>query len=108
MFYSEVVDSLIRGYEDKVLCDNLVLEINSSRYAYNVSLREVTFNVVRALLTLTKSDENAVRYWQQLAPRIQYFLPIFKNYINNADGQNDCLLAIEVVFPSSNFINIFA
>uniref|UniRef100_A0A1B6C3B5 Translation initiation factor eIF2B subunit epsilon n=2 Tax=Clastoptera arizonana TaxID=38151 RepID=A0A1B6C3B5_9HEMI len=100
LFYSEVVDSLVRGYEDKVLCDNLVLEINSSRYAYNVSLQEVTFNVVRALLTLTSLEETATKYWQQLIPRIQYFLPILKNYINNAHAQSHCLSAIEDILES--------
>lgn len=41
VFLSEVVDSLARGFEDKLMCDNLILEINSSRYAYNVTVREV-------------------------------------------------------------------
>lgn len=39
----EVIDSLTRGFEDKLACDNLILEINSSRYAYNVTLKEVSF-----------------------------------------------------------------
>jgi hypothetical protein len=38
VFFSEVVDSLTRGYDDKLHPDNLILEINSSRYAYNVSV----------------------------------------------------------------------
>lgn len=41
VFYTEVIESLTRGFEDKLLCDNLVLEINSSRYAYNVTVKEV-------------------------------------------------------------------
>lgn len=41
VFLSEVIDSLARGFEDKLQCDNLILEINSSRYAYNVTVREV-------------------------------------------------------------------
>lgn len=43
MFFTEVIDSLARGFEDKLLCDNLILEVNSSRYAYNVTLEEVSF-----------------------------------------------------------------
>lgn len=42
VFLTEVVDSLARGFEDKLHCDNLILEINSSRYAYNVTVKEVT------------------------------------------------------------------
>lgn len=45
VFYMEVVDSLTRGFEDKLACDNLILEINSSRYAYNVTLKEVSFYI---------------------------------------------------------------
>ncbi|KAJ9593230.1 hypothetical protein L9F63_015229 [Diploptera punctata] len=45
LFFTEVVDSLTRGYEDKLHPDNLILEINSSRYAYNVSVREVNYFV---------------------------------------------------------------
>lgn len=93
MFYTEVVDSLVRGYEDKLLCDNLVLEINSSRYAYNVSMSEVNFHVMRALLTLPRPDGNL---WQQLVSRLSYFTPILTNYIRSTAAQRDCLMAIEV------------
>lgn len=41
MFFTEVIDSLTRGFEDELQCDNLILEINSSRYAYNVTVKEV-------------------------------------------------------------------
>lgn len=45
VFFSEVIDSLTRGFEDKLQCDNLILEINSSRYAYNVTLKEVHLQI---------------------------------------------------------------
>lgn len=41
VFYTEVIDSLMRGFDEKLSCDNLILEINSSRYAYNVTVKEV-------------------------------------------------------------------
>lgn len=41
VFFTEVIESLTRGFEDELLCDNLILEINSSRYAYNVTVKEV-------------------------------------------------------------------
>lgn len=43
VFLAEVIDSLARGFEDNLACDNLILEINSSRYAYNVTLKEVSW-----------------------------------------------------------------
>uniref|UniRef100_A0A1B6LJB8 Translation initiation factor eIF2B subunit epsilon n=1 Tax=Graphocephala atropunctata TaxID=36148 RepID=A0A1B6LJB8_9HEMI len=97
VFYNEVVDSLVRGYEDKLLCDNLVLEINSSRYAYNVTMSEVNYHVMRALLTLPRPDGAA---WQQLASRLTYFMPILTNYIRSDAAQKDCLLAVEDIAGS--------
>ncbi|XP_054276313.1 translation initiation factor eIF-2B subunit epsilon-like [Macrosteles quadrilineatus] len=98
LFYTEVVDSLVRGFEDKLLCDNLVLEINSSRYAYNVTMSEVNFHVVRALLTLPAPDGHS---WQHLVTRLTYFMPILTNYIRSQTAQKDCLLAIEDVAGSN-------
>ncbi|XP_011304047.1 translation initiation factor eIF-2B subunit epsilon [Fopius arisanus] len=109
MFLSEVIDSLLRGYQDKLNCDNLILEINSSRYAYNVSIREVTYNVVKAILMLplyylseTKTTSNTVNYQKTLRVMIGYFNAILQNYIKTEDAQEDCLRAIEDVAGSTN------
>lgn len=109
MFYSEVVDSLIRGFEDHVHCDNLILEINSSRYAYNINYREANFQVIRAMLTLNSKAElealNQVRYYTQLLSKLDYFLPVLKNYIKNIDSCEDCLSAIEDVARDEELLN---
>lgn len=83
-----------RGYEDKLHCDNLILEINSSRYAYNVSMREVNLLVVKAILNLPKMESGS--YFPQLWPLQTYFMPIYKNYIRNPAAQIDCLQALKV------------
>ncbi|XP_075426996.1 translation initiation factor eIF2B subunit epsilon isoform X2 [Ascaphus truei] len=41
VFQNEVLGTLQRGVEENISCDNLVLEINSLKYAYNISLAEV-------------------------------------------------------------------
>jgi len=109
MFYSEVVDSLIRGFEDHVHCDNLILEINSSRYAYNINYREANFQVIRAMLTLNSKAEletlNQVRFYTQLQSKLDYFLPVLKNYIKTADSCEDCLSAIEDVAKCEQMLN---
>lgn len=94
MFYNEVVDSLKRGFEDKLHCDNLILEINSSRYAYNVSMREVNLLVVKAILNLPNLESDT--YLSQLWPLLTYFKPILKNYVRNPTAQIDCLQAVKV------------
>lgn len=109
MFYSEVVDSLIRGFEDHVHCDNLILEINSSRYAYNINYREANFQVIRAMLTLNSKAElkalNQVRFYTQLQSKLDYFLPVLKNYIKTTDSCEDCLSAIEDVAKGEEMLN---
>ncbi|XP_022167672.1 translation initiation factor eIF-2B subunit epsilon [Myzus persicae] len=109
MFYSEVVDSLIRGFEDHVHCDNLILEINSSRYAYNINYREANFQVIRAMLTLNSKAElealNQVRYYAQLQSKLDYFLPVLKNYIKSTDSCEDCLSAIEDIAKGEELLN---
>lgn len=104
MFLSEVIDSLLRGFQDKLNCDNLILEINSSRYAYNVSMSEVTYNVIKAILSLPlhylsemKETVNNLNYQKTLKIMVTYFHPILVNYVKTEDAQDDCLRATEEV-----------
>ncbi|XP_034937248.1 translation initiation factor eIF-2B subunit epsilon [Chelonus insularis] len=108
MFLSEVIDSLLRGFQDKLNCENLILEINSSRYAYNVGIREVTYNVVKSILLLplqylndSKLTIDDAAYQKVLVKMINYFNPILLNYIKSNDAQEECLKAIEDVSDSS-------
>ncbi|XP_063823396.1 translation initiation factor eIF2B subunit epsilon [Ostrinia nubilalis] len=94
IFLQEVIDSLARGYEEKLKCDYLILEINSSRYAYNIQLNEVNFFVVRALLSMpvledTKNVLGAIK------DIFKYFHPVLANYIKTKSSILDCLKAIE-------------
>ncbi|XP_054003095.1 translation initiation factor eIF-2B subunit epsilon [Hylaeus anthracinus] len=104
MFLSEVIDSLLRGFQDKLNCENLILEINSSRYAYNVTMREVTYNVIKAILSLPfhylseqKEIVNNQNYQKNLKIMVTYFQPIILNYVKTEDAQEDCLRAMEEV-----------
>ncbi|XP_058832919.1 translation initiation factor eIF-2B subunit epsilon [Topomyia yanbarensis] len=97
IFLSEVLESLKRGYSERSNPDYLILEINSSRYAYNMSLSEVNFYVVKAILQLLTMQENAaggavVTLLNQL---LSYFGPVFKNYIRGRDAMMDALKALE-------------
>lgn len=104
MFLSEVIDSLLRGFQDKLNCDNLILEINSSRYAYNITMSEVTYNVIKAILSLPfhylsekKETTTNQNYQRNLKIMVTYFYPIISNYIKTEDAQDDCLHAIEEI-----------
>ncbi|KAI8440241.1 hypothetical protein MSG28_001620 [Choristoneura fumiferana] len=94
IFLQEVIDSLARGYEEKLKCDYLILEINSSRYAYNIQLHEVNFFVVRALLSIPVLTEtkNVVATVKDI---LKYFKPVLANYIKTKSSIMDCLKAVE-------------
>ncbi|KAF2879036.1 hypothetical protein ILUMI_27130 [Ignelater luminosus] len=105
LFLTEVIDSLARGFEDKLQCDNLILEINSSRYAYNVTVKEVNFNVVKAILMLPFQLSTGQPYLHSLRPLLVYFSPILKNYIRNTNAMTDCLQAVQEVASTNNELN---
>lgn len=96
IFLSEVIESLNRGFEEKSNPDFLILEINSSRYAYNMALSEVNFFVVQAILSLrhiTEADEsNLIGAINQV---LTHLAPVFEKYIRGDDAMMDCLKAIE-------------
>ena len=115
IFLSEVIESLLRGYQDKHNCDNLILEINSSRYAYNVNIREVTYNVVKAILMLplhylndNKMTVDQANYQKTLKVMITYFMEIIENYVKTEDAQEDCLRAFENVAGTTVELMSFA
>lgn len=96
VFLTEVIDSLERGYKEKTNPDFLILEINSSRYAYNMTLSEVNFYVVKALLNLypiKEADGNLLTAFNQIFAQLN---GVLKNYIRGDQAMTDCLKAIEV------------
>nr|XP_033341754.1 translation initiation factor eIF-2B subunit epsilon [Megalopta genalis] len=108
MFLSEVIDSLLRGFQDTLKCENIILEINSSRYAYNITMSEVTYNVIKAILSLPfhyfselKKTINNQKYKDYLKSMVTYFRPIIFNYVKTEDAQDHCLRAIEDVATST-------
>ncbi|XP_013791032.1 translation initiation factor eIF-2B subunit epsilon-like [Limulus polyphemus] len=99
LFYSEVLDSLLRGIEEKVKWENLVLEVNSSKYAYNVTMKEVNTLVMKAILEIPKQGSQKPlqpqMYLVALKPLLSQLLPLIKNYMKSKESQLDCLSALE-------------
>lgn len=116
LFLCEVIDSMLRGFQDELKCENLILEINSSRYAYNVNIRQVSYNVVKAILKLplhhlskfeadTDNKIPPTEYFKTLKKILDYSKPIIENYIKTENAQDDCLLAIQdVAFTNEDLI----
>lgn len=95
IFLGEVIESIKRGYEKKNNPDFLILEINSSRYAYNMSLNEVNFYVVKAIFNLPSLESaDEASYLKEFKLIYTYISSVLKNYIRGAEAMTDCLKAI--------------
>lgn len=93
-FLVEVVESLKRGFNEKSNADFLILEINGSRYTYNIPFNEVNFLVVKATLSLSIVQENKdpLEGFKELYTYLGD--KVLKNYIKDEEAMHDCLNAI--------------
>ncbi|XP_019358948.1 PREDICTED: translation initiation factor eIF-2B subunit epsilon [Gavialis gangeticus] len=102
VFQNEVLGTLQRGKEENISCDNLVLEINSLKYAYNISLKEVMQVLSKVVLEFPLQQLNGEldpqHYCVSLLPLLKSWTPLFKNYIKRASDHLDALSAIEEFF----------
>jgi translation initiation factor eIF-2B subunit epsilon len=97
------MESLVRGFRQSVAIENLVLEINSSKYAYNMSFKEVTLGLAKGILGLAPKIH--AEFHEQLTVKVQWEKTkevIFKlkdllaHYVKTPTSQKDLLGAIEV------------
>ncbi|XP_053316007.1 translation initiation factor eIF-2B subunit epsilon [Spea bombifrons] len=102
VFQNEVLGTLQRGVEENISCDNLVLEINSLKYAYNISLVEVMQVLCRVVLEFPMQQLDGMLdvnpYCAALLPLLKRWTPVFKNYVKRASDHLCCLGAIEEFF----------
>lgn len=66
MFSKEVEDSISRGIEENVKADNLILEINSSKYAHNVTIQDLVSTVTRVTFEIANVMANGTAYFASL------------------------------------------
>ncbi|XP_053678038.1 translation initiation factor eIF-2B subunit epsilon [Anopheles nili] len=105
IFFSEVLESLLRGYTEKTNAEYLILEVNSSRYAYNMALCEVNYYVVKAMLQIMLQQDGVAKNTVGMLRRLlAYFGLVFRNYIRNKTAMMDCLKAIEDTCETSDTI----
>lgn len=102
VFQMEVLGTLQRGLEENIGCDNLVLEINSLKYAYNITLKEVMQILTRVVLDYPFQQQGpqltTSQYVALLLPLLKKWAPVFKNYVKRAQDHLDCLSAFEEHF----------
>uniref|UniRef100_A0ACB8FB87 Translation initiation factor eIF-2B subunit epsilon n=1 Tax=Sphaerodactylus townsendi TaxID=933632 RepID=A0ACB8FB87_9SAUR len=77
VFQNEVLGTLQRGEEENISCDNLVLEINSLKYAYNIGLKEVMEVLSKVVLEFPLQQINAEKdpqhYFMSVVPVLMTF-----------------------------------
>ncbi|XP_023342344.1 translation initiation factor eIF-2B subunit epsilon isoform X2 [Eurytemora carolleeae] len=109
-FRREVRESLLRGSKEGVITDNLVLEINSSKHAWNTTLCEVNQCVLECVLTLELDiDLPPAKLLQAVKVNINKFKQLLLKYSKSKSGQDYYLTGVEdilVRFP--NLIEIIA
>ncbi|XP_076828481.1 translation initiation factor eIF2B subunit epsilon [Brachyhypopomus gauderio] len=102
VFQNEVHGTLQRGLEENIGFDNLVLEINSLKYAYNISLKEVTQVLTRVVLEFPFQQQGAhistAQYSTLLLPLLKEWAPVLKNYVKRVRDHADCLASLEEFF----------
>jgi len=102
LFYNEVGESIKRGLDENIAVENLVLEINSSKYAYNVSMKEVNTIVTQVILE-SPSPQNQTpldnaSFLNKLKTNLGKMVKLFQNYMKSVDSQVDCLTSVEDYF----------
>jgi translation initiation factor eIF-2B subunit epsilon len=94
-FYSEVMDNFKRGITENVSCDNLILEVNSMKHAYNIQINEVNTLMIQALIEVADSAAEGTTLAAKTLSLVKFLLPLIKNYVRDETSQSDCLLALE-------------
>ncbi|GAB6019121.1 hypothetical protein CHUAL_013999 [Chamberlinius hualienensis] len=109
LFHRELRDTLLRGLEEKITCDKLILEINSLKYAYNVTVTEVNHLLMKAVLDISQITSNPKEKLSHLKQLLKGFLGIFINYMKSQESQTDLLDSIkEYTIGNVNFISTIA
>ncbi|CAB3992205.1 translation initiation factor eIF-2B subunit epsilon-like [Paramuricea clavata] len=100
LFYNEVLDTVRNGIANKVNPDNLVLEINASKYAYNVTFEELNHAVTKTFLECIFSGLTAYQQdvLKDMKKAVSHCHPLFAHYMKEAENQRVGILAAEEFF----------
>lgn len=100
LFYTEVLESIRNGVANNVVPENIILEINASKLAYDETCQELNQAVVKSLLESCLSDPSLSKqdHSKNLKKTTEDLLPVISKYIKTADGQRDALNATEEFF----------
>ncbi|XP_071964389.1 translation initiation factor eIF2B subunit epsilon-like [Antedon mediterranea] len=100
IFYNQVLDSIQSSYSSGAInCDNLILEINSSKFANNVSMKELVQLVTKAIVELPNTHSPNILTTKEFAafviPLVKTLVPLLKNYLKGSESQLDFLGSLQ-------------
>lgn len=98
-FHIEVVENLKSGFLENIAPDNIALEINASKFKFNISITELCQTVIKALLELSIKDETSkadqVKEFDKISKALH---PLLVKYYNTSETQMYALHAMEEYF----------
>lgn len=104
-FRRELTESLTNALRESSAAENVVLEINASRHAYNMSMEDVlitvTQGIVRAGEDKTSKDQSIENLWHGVKLSITTFTDVLRNYVRKDRDQILVLNAIEMLLNES-------
>jgi len=114
-FHGEVFESLQRGLKEGIKVDNLVLEINGSKFAYDQRPGQVIQGVLTSILEIASSEVDSVddkaMLLRETVVCLKKFKGVLENYIKSTSkiAQKDCLTKLEgFVLEKPHFLPIVA
>jgi carbonic anhydrase/acetyltransferase-like protein (isoleucine patch superfamily) len=95
IFYKEVLSILIRGLKQNLNNDNLILEINSCKHAYNINLEDMCYFLSKALFKLplynTNQKQPEFNYLNTIKSYIDNLQSLLENYFKTSESQSALL-----------------
>lgn len=97
-FCSELTATLTRAKEENIKLDNLILEVNSLKHAYNIAIKEVHQAVVKVLAEIPLMLHESLQGKELMTAVLRHVdshRGLLQHYIKNKEAQLDCLHALE-------------
>jgi len=101
-FHIEVVENLRSGIAENIAADNIALEINASKFKYNMSIPELCQTVIKSLLELSVKDDERSKQdiVKDLDSVIKGLKPLLIKYFSTVEDQIHAITGAEDFFSS--------
>jgi len=99
-FYDEVVENLAHGIAEKVAADNIALEINASKYKFNIDIPELCQTLMKALVSLSVKDVTRphTEMMKDFVKNVSVIQSLLMKYWNSPEYQMQAISAAEDYF----------